>query len=247
MVSDMPYDPKLPDPGGLNYFAEHKRVHNKMLAEDAVMTAGTMAAMSAHNQHKARVAAEKQQAYDNATPGQRVALTQFWAREAARIRHNRLVGIICAVAILASSWSVAFWPAWTFIGVSVVSVVVFWRQYKKPGSHARWVMPDGSDDRNGQEALAPESSPTRAAMIAQLHEDGRLPEVIGKCLQGKVANERAISNRSTIQVVNVDDDTIRVANGEVWADVDLILSNGSAQSAHFHVSADDSYEWGWDA
>ena len=84
-------------------------------------------------------------------------------------------------------------------------------------------------------------------MIAQLHEDGRLPEVIGKCLHGKVANERAISNRHTIQVVNVDDDTIRVANGEVWADVDLILSNGSAQSAHFHASADDSYEWRWDA
>ena len=41
----------------------------------------------------------------------------------------------------------------------------------------------------------------------------------------------------TIQVVDVEPGTIRGNGTEVWANVDLILSNGEAQPATFHASA----------
>ena len=189
-----------------------------------------MAATYAWQQHKAQVAARKQEMWDNATPEQQVALTQFWAREASRIRHNRLVGIICAAAILASFWSVVWLSAWTFIGVSVVGGGV-WGLYQKPGSHTRWLMPDGSDYRNGK-APAPESSPTQAfTMNAKpFYEDGQLAEAIAQCLHGNAVQHGSLAG-CTVQVANVDESTIRVAGKEVWAYVDYILSDGSVQRA----------------
>jgi hypothetical protein len=48
-----------------------------------------------------------------------------------------------------------------------------------------------------------------------------------------------------IEVAHVVDYTFRAANGQVWADVDLILANGDAVPATFHAdTAADAWEWG---
>lgn len=48
-----------------------------------------------------------------------------------------------------------------------------------------------------------------------------------------------------IQVAHVVPNTFRTAEGNAWADVDIILSNGDAVPATFHAdTAADTWEWG---
>ena len=47
-----------------------------------------------------------------------------------------------------------------------------------------------------------------------------------------------------IQVAHVVNNTFRAAEGNVWADVDLIMGNGDAVPATFHAdTAADTWEW----
>jgi hypothetical protein len=62
------------------------------------------------------------------------------------------------------------------------------------------------------------------------------PEGIARLTQGSVMTQGpALGYR--VQVVSVDESSIRAADGQVWANADLILSNGAAQPATFHASA----------
>ena len=86
--------------------------------------------------------------------------------------------------------------------------------------------------------------PARIAQaVANNYAALQAPEAIARLMQGNAVTQGPAVGY-TIQVVNVEPGTIRAVNGEVWADVDLILSNGSAQPATFHASAPaDAWEW----
>jgi hypothetical protein len=86
--------------------------------------------------------------------------------------------------------------------------------------------------------------PARVAQaVANNYAALQTPEGIAKCMQGSVVGTGPAVGY-IIQVVNVDAATIRAANGDVWADVDLILSNGAAQPATFHANTPaDTWEW----
>ena len=67
-------------------------------------------------------------------------------------------------------------------------------------------------------------------------------EIITRLLQGSVVGTGP-SVGYTIQAASVVDGTIRDVNGEAWADVDHILSNGAEQPATFHANASTGWEW----
>lgn len=46
--------------------------------------------------------AYNRQLWSSCTPEQRVVLEQYWTREKARVLRNRLVGAVCALAIVAT-------------------------------------------------------------------------------------------------------------------------------------------------
>jgi len=106
-------------------------------------------------------------------------------------------------------------------------------------------------DQLGLIILDPELIPPPARPSPQCPASARLwPRALQRgvvVLRGQGVPGRLAGPASDylVQVADVEPgSSIRAANGEVWADVDLILSNGAAQPALFHASAqNDAWEW----